>query len=462
MYRNRPKGIFFIAAIAAALVFIISQGGTLRAQTDEMYKKLKVFSDVLSIIQKNYVEETKPEELIYGAINGMLRTLDPHSSFMMPDMYKELQVETKGSFGGIGIEISMKKNILTIVSPIEDTPAYRAGLKAEDKILSIDSESTENMTLIDAVKKMRGPAGTTVTISIIREGFFEPKDFTLTRETIRIKSVKHKRLEDDTIGYIRLSQFQENTGEEFNKALDDLEGGAKPIQGLVLDLRNNPGGLLDQAVTVCDEFLEDGLIVYTQGRLSGQDMRFTAHPDDEKRDYPIIVLVNAGSASGSEIVAGALQDRHRAVVLGTTTFGKASVQTIIPLDDGSGLRLTTALYYTPNGRSIQATGIVPDVIVKDKAAPPATGERKEMPVIKEKDLKGHFGPNGQPEETGAPETKKPEQEQKQDEVPVPEQEEEEKEGNDEDPQLTRATQLLKSWNIFKKMETQNPPAKDRS
>jgi len=243
MYRNRSRKLFIIAALAAALAIIIFQGDTLRAQTDEMYKKLKVFSDVLSIIQKNYVEETKPEDLIYGAINGMLRTLDPHSSFLMPDMYKELQVETKGSFGGIGIEISMKKNILTIVSPIEDTPAYRAGLKAEDKILSIDGESTESMTLIDAVKKMRGTAGTKVTISIIREGFFEPKDFVLIRETIRIKSVKHKRLDDDTIGYIRLSQFQENTGTEFDKALKDLEGGAKPIQGLVLDLRApGPGG----------------------------------------------------------------------------------------------------------------------------------------------------------------------------------------------------------------------------
>jgi carboxyl-terminal processing protease len=434
-----------------------------------MYKKLKVFSDVLSIIQKNYVEETKPEDLIYGAINGMLRTLDPHSSFMMPDMYKELQVETKGSFGGIGIEISMKRNILTIVSPIEDTPAFRAGLKAEDKIISINGESTENMTLMEAVKRMRGQAGTNVTISIIREGFLEPKDFTLTRETIRIKCVKYRRLEDDTIGYIRLSQFQENTGEEFAKALKDLEGGDKPIQGLVLDLRNNPGGLLDQAVTVCDEFLEDGLIVYTQGRLSGQDMRFTAHPDNERRDYPIIVLVNAGSASGSEIVAGALQDRNRAVVLGTTTFGKASVQTIVPLDDGSGLRLTTALYYTPNGRSIQATGIVPDVIVKDKATP-VTGGRKAMPVIKEKDLKGHFEPAEKPEDAGAPESKKPDKQQKPEleleqeleKEQEMEQEGEEKTGDDDDPQLTRAAQLLKSWNIFKKIDTQNPPAKDRS
>jgi len=463
MQRNRPKGILIIAAMTAPLVWLIVQSGTLRAQTDEMYKKLRVFSDVLSIIQKNYVEDTKPEDLIYGAINGMLRTLDPHSSFMLPDMYKELQVETKGSFGGIGIEISMKKGILTIVSPIEDTPAYRAGLKAEDKIISIDKESTENMTLLDAVKKMRGPAGTDVTIAIIREGFFEPKDFILTRETIRIKSVKFKLLEDNTIGYIRLSQFQENTGQEFSKALDELEGGEKALEGLVLDLRNNPGGLLDQAVTVCDEFLEDGLIVYTKGRISGQEMRFTAHPNKKERSYPMIVLVNAGSASGSEIVAGALQDQHRAVVLGTTTFGKASVQTIIPLDDGSGLRLTTALYYTPNGRSIQATGIVPDVIVKDKTVHGAV-DKKVIPFIKEKDLKGHFEPAEKSEDTGALEERErerePEQAQQQDQEEE-EQAQQQKEEED-DPQLTRATQLLKSWHIFKNMDIQNQPAADRS
>lgn len=456
MLSNRPKGILIIAALAASLVWIIAHGGTLRAQTDEMYKKLKVFSDVLSIIQKNYVEETKPEDLINGAINGMLRTLDPHSSFMLPDMYKELQVETKGSFGGIGIEISMKKGILTIVSPIEDTPAFRAGLKAEDKIISIDKESTENMTLIDAVKRMRGPVGTGVTITIIREGLFEPKDYTLTRETIRIKSVKSKLLEDNTIGYIRVSQFQENTGQEFSRALEELEGGEKGLEGLVLDLRNDPGGLLDQAVGVCDEFLEDGLIVYTKGRIPGQEMRFTAHPNKKKRSYPMIVLVNEGSASGSEIVAGALQDQGRAVILGTTTFGKASVQTIIPLDDGSGLRLTTALYYTPNGRSIQATGIVPDVIVKDKSVH-ASLDKKAIPFIKEKDLKGHFEPREKSEDAGATEEKETEQEPEQAQEPSQEQKE-----SDDDPQLTRATQLLKSWNIFKKISPQNQPAADPS
>lgn len=458
MLSNRPKRILIIAALAMSLVCLITHGGTLRAQTDEMYKKLKVFADVLSIIQKNYVEETKPEDLINGAINGMLRTLDPHSSFMLPDMYKELQVETKGSFGGIGIEISMKKGILTIVSPIEDTPAFRAGLKAEDKIISIDKESTENMTLIDAVKKMRGPAGTDVTITIIREGLFEPKDYTLTRETIRIKSVKSKLLEDNTIGYIRVSQFQENTGQEFSKALEELEGGEKELEGLVLDLRNDPGGLLDQAVAVCDEFLEDGLIVYTKGRIPGQEMRFTAHPNKKQRSYPMIVLVNEGSASGSEIVAGALQDQGRAVILGTTTFGKASVQTIIPLDDGSGLRLTTALYYTPNGRSIQATGIVPDVIVKNRTVH-ASLDRKVIPFVKEKDLKGHFEPAGKSEPA-----EKAEPAGRSEDAGTPEEqaEEQDQRAEEEDLQLTRATQLLKSWNIFKNINPQNQPVANPS
>jgi carboxyl-terminal processing protease len=408
--------------------------GKTKAEPEEMYEKLRVFSDVLSIVQKNYVEETKPEDLIYGAINGMLRTLDPHSSFMRPDLYKELQVETKGSFGGIGIEITIRKGILTIVSPIEDTPAFKAGLKSGDKIIRIEEESTENMTLLDAVKRMRGPAGDKVTISIMRKGFTEPKDFTLTREIIRIKSVKHKLLEENTIGYIRLSQFQENTGEEFNKALDTLEQGDNPLIGLVLDLRNNPGGLLDQAVKVCDTFIEEGLIVYTQGRIEGQQMRFRAHPNIKPHDYPIIVLVNGGSASGSEIVAGALQDHNRAVILGTTTFGKGSVQTIIPLDDRSGLRLTTARYYTPSGKSIQATGIIPDVIVKEDLFH-TDEDKKKIEFIKEKDLDRHFEPEEETEKITSTE-----------------------EEAEKDTQLARATQLIKSWHIFKAFESKNQQA----
>ena len=429
---KNKKVVLSITSIISLVVCITLPYSKIKAQTDEIYGKLKVFSDVLSIIQKNYVEETEPEDLIYGAINGMLITLDPHSSFMRPDIYKELQVETKGSFGGIGIEITIRKKILTIVSPIEDTPAFRAGLKAADKIVKIEGESTENMTLFDAVKKMRGTAGTKVTISIMREDLIEPKDFTLTREIIRIKSVKHKLLEEDTIGYIRLSQFQERTGEEFKKILDTLEQGDQPLKGLVLDLRNNPGGLLDQAVKVCDVFLEQGLIVYTQGRIEGQQMKFSAHANNKPHNYPIIILVNEGSASGSEIVAGALQDHNRAVVLGTPTFGKGSVQTIIPLDDGSGLRLTTARYYTPSGRSIQATGIIPDVIVKEKAFHKRKDE-KDIKFIKEKDLKGHFEPEGVAEGTA-----------------ITEEEE-------EDLQLSRAVQLLKGWHILKKFETIKQP-----
>jgi len=432
---NKKKVALSAVFVAFLIVSITMTHGKIKAESEDMYEKLKVFSDVLSIVQKNYVEETKPEDLIYGAINGMLRTLDPHSSFMRPDLYKELQVETKGSFGGIGIEITIRKGILTIVSPIEDTPGFKAGLKSGDKIVKIEDEYTENMTLLDAVKRMRGPAGEKVTISIMRKGFIEPKDFTLTREVIRIKSVKYKLLEENTIGYIRLSQFQEKTGGEFNKALDTLEQGDNPLIGLVLDLRNNPGGLLDQAVKVCDTFLEEGLIVYTQGRTEGQQMRFTAHPNIKPHDYPIIVLVNGGSASGSEIVAGALQDHNRAVILGTPTFGKGSVQTIIPLNDRSGLRLTTARYYTPSGKSIQATGIIPDVVVKEDFSH-MDEDKKKIKFIKEKDLDGHFEPEGETEEiTGT-----------------------EEEEAEKDTQLDRAIQLIKSWHIFKEFDSKNQQA----
>jgi len=433
--KNKKKVALSAVFVTFLIVSITMTHGKTEVESEEMYEKLKVFSDVLSIVQKNYVEETKPEDLIYGAINGMLRTLDPHSSFMRPDLYKELQVETKGSFGGLGIEITIRKGILTIVSPIEDTPAFKAGLKSGDKIIKIEEEFTENMTLLDAVKRMRGPAGEKVTISIMRKGFTELKDFTLTREIIRIKSVKYKLLEENTIGYIRLSQFQEKTGGEFNKALDTLEQGDNPLIGLVLDLRNNPGGLLDQAVKVCDTFIEEGLIVYTQGRIEGQQMRFSAHPNIKPHDYPIIVLVNGGSASGSEIVAGALQDHNRAVILGTPTFGKGSVQTIIPLDDRSGLRLTTARYYTPSGKTIQATGIIPDVIVKENIIH-VDEDKKKIMFIKEKDLDGHFEPDGETEE-----------------ITSTEEEEAEK-----DTQLARATQLIKSWHIFKEFESKNQQA----
>lgn len=406
------------------------------AVTNEAYEKLKIFSDALTLIQKNYVEEVKLNDLIYGAIKGMLETLDPHSAFLTPDAYKELQLETKGSFGGIGIEITMKDGILTVVSPIEDTPAFKAGILSGDQILKIDGKSTKNMNLTDAVKRMRGEEGTKVTLTIMREGFTEPRDFTITRAIIQIKSVKYKMLPDE-LGYIRITQFQEKTEHDFKEALKKLEEGEKPLKGLILDLRNNPGGLLDQAVKICDIFLEDGLIVYTEGRVENQKIKFTAHKDNETHDYPMVVLVNGGSASGSEIVAGALQDQGRAVIVGTQTFGKASVQTIIPLDDGSGIRITTARYYTPKGRSIQAKGITPDIIVEEKI--PSRSESKNFKFLKEADLEKHL-PGEEREE---PLEQIP-PEEKSRELKTPEDE-----SKKEDPPLDEAIRLLKSWSIFK-------------
>lgn len=329
----------------------------------EAYENLKVFTEVLSYIEANYVEEVEPDKLVHGAIRGMLRTLDPHSSFMPQDVYREMQVETEGRFGGLGIEITVRDDILTVVAPIEGTPAYRAGLQAGDQIVKIEGESTKDMSLIDAVKKLRGPEGSTVTIGIFRKGFTDAQDFTLARAVIQIKSVRWKKLSDD-IGYVKLRSFQKTTTDELEDALRDLE--EQRIRGLVLDLRNNPGGLLEQAIAVSDEFLEPGkLIVYTKGRLASQNMKGFSKNDRAHVGYPIAILINGGSASASEIVAGALQDLGRATLVGSQSFGKGSVQTIIPLSDGSGLRLTTAKYYTPKGREINGKGITPDIVIEE-------------------------------------------------------------------------------------------------
>jgi len=384
-------------SVIAVLVCIFLVIGTYQAhhvvsaKENGIYEQLKIFGNVLDLVERNYVEEVQPKKLIYGAIQGMLTSLDPHSSFMRPEDYKELQVETKGSFTGIGIEISLRDGMLTVISPIEGTPAYKAGLKAKDKILKIEGKPTKNMTLIQAVKLLRGPKGSKVTISIFRKGWTQLKDVTLTRDVIPIKSV-HSRILEKGYGYVRISDFQDKTSSDLENALEKLEKG-KGLKGLVFDLRNNPGGLLDQAVKVADEFLEKGLIVYTDGRIKEQRMRFVAHPNKHHHDYPMVVLVNGGSASASEIVAGALQDQKRALIVGTQTFGKGSVQTIIPLEDGSAVRLTTARYYTPSGRSIQAEGISPDIVVP--FIPPAelsSREKREnsFHFLKESDLAGHL------------------------------------------------------------------------
>ncbi|MCG6945990.1 MAG: S41 family peptidase [Deltaproteobacteria bacterium] len=406
------------------------------AEDKTVYEQLQIFSDVLDIVQENYVEEADTKELVEGAITGMLKTLDPHSSYLNPEAYKELQVETKGSFGGIGIEITIRDGFLTVVSPLEGTPADEVGIEAGDQILRVDGEPTKEMTLMEAVTMMRGPKGTKVVLTIMREGFAKPKDFVITRATIAIKSVRAKTLESG-YGYLRLSQFQSTTARDLRQALTKLEKENQPMKGLILDMRNNPGGLLDQAVKVSDEFLDEGLIVYTGGRLKSQDMRFEAHTNTRPHRYPIVVLVNEGSASAAEIVAGALQDHKRAVVVGVETFGKGSVQTVMPLRNGAALRLTTSLYYTPSGRSIQAKGIEPDIVVERELPRKRDDERERLRVIREEDLKNHMDGEG----TTESETK-----------PDPTQDSESKQQLERDNQLARALEVLKSWEILSQMK----------
>ncbi len=330
-------------------------------EKEATYRQLELFSNILSILQEHYVEEINTKEAIDGAIRGLLYSLDPHSSYLPPESYRDLQDETRGSFTGIGIEVTIKNDLLTIVSPIADTPAEQAGLKANDIILEIDGEKTKNMGPYEAIEKLRGPAGSSVSIAIIREGWDEPKKMKIKREVIPVQSVKAEFLSPG-YAYSRITKFQNHTANEFRARLQQLKS-EKEIDGLILDLRNNPGGLLQQAVSVADLFLDKGKIVYTKGRKADQNTVYNAHTGGEKRQYPLVLLVNEGSASAAEIVAGAIQAHKRGIVVGTRTFGKGTVQTIIPLPDGAGLRMTTATYYTPDDRSIQAQGIVPDVEV---------------------------------------------------------------------------------------------------
>ncbi len=389
------------------LTLILEMGPVALAKSDGMYERLKLFADAIEVIRREYTEEVDSQKLIYGALKGMLGSLDPHSQFMEPDLYQEMMIQTRGYFGGLGIYIAIKDGLLTVISPLEDTPASLAGIKTGDAIVEIEGETTKEITLLEAVKNLRGPEGTKVTITIMREGKILP-EVTLTRERIDLPSIKEAKIIEDGIGYIRLIEFREGTSADLEKALKDLE--KEGMESLVLDLRYNHGGLLDTAVEVADKFLPLGrLIVYTEGRKQSQSRRYLAK-EEPHPNYPLAVLVNEYSASASEIVAGAIQDWRRGFLVGTKTFGKGSVQTVVPLGDGSALRLTTAKYFTPKDRCIQDEGIEPNFPIEIKK------------IVKEEEV----------------------------ELPsIPEEGKEEKERPD--PQLERAIDLLKAWPIFKEI-----------
>jgi carboxyl-terminal processing protease len=367
---RKTSVILLSAATGAALTLFVTQpravlmGSSARAATSDTYRQLNLFGDVFERVRSDYVEKPDDSKLVESAISGMLAGLDPHSSYMDAKSFRDMQVQTRGEFGGLGIEVTMEDGVIKVVAPIDETPAAKAGVMANDYITHIDDEPVQGLTLNQAVDKMRGPVNTSIKIRIMRKGQDKPVEMTLTREIIKVLSVR-SHSEGDDVGYIRITQFTEQTTEGLKKAIADItaQDGDK-LKGYIVDLRNNPGGLLDQAISVSDTFLEKGEIVSTRGRNADETQRFSARPGDLTKNKPVIVLINGGSASASEIVAGAMQDHKRATILGTRSFGKGSVQTIIPLGQGNGaLRLTTARYFTPSGHSIQAKGIVPDIEV---------------------------------------------------------------------------------------------------
>ena len=397
--------IFLGAAAGVAATLLITQphsiavGSAARAAASDTYRELNLFGDVFERVRSDYVEKPDDSKLVESAINGMLAGLDPHSSYMDPKSFRDMQVQTRGEFGGLGIEVTMEDGLVKVVAPIDDTPAAKAGVMANDIITQLDDEAVQGLTLNQAVDKMRGPVNTKIKLTIMRKGADKPIDVTILRDVIRVKSVR-SHPEGEDVGYIRITQFNEQTTDGLKASIDDLNGklGADKIKGYVIDLRNNPGGLLDQAISVSDTFLDKGEIVSTRGRNPEETQRFNARPGDMTKGKPLIVLINGGSASASEIVAGALQDHKRATLVGTRSFGKGSVQTIIPLGTGNGaLRLTTARYFTPSGRSIQAKGITPDIeVLQDvpddlKARTDSKGEAS---------LRGHLKAEGD-EETGS-------------------------------------------------------------
>jgi len=454
--RNRFLLPFLAGVTCCAVVFSLV-GGVGNVAAAARYDDLGLFTSVLRLVRQNYVESIDEGDLVRGAVRGMLAELDPHSSFLDSEAYREMQVDTRGEFHGLGIEITKRRDgFIEVIAPIDGTPADLAGIRARDQIVSIcptdvpadweedeECRTTKNMTLFDAVQLMRGKRGTEITIEIFREGFEEPQSITIKRELVQITSVGGRMVEPG-YAYVRIRSFQERTIDELEDTLEELhaESGVPTFEGLVLDMRDNPGGLLDQAVKVSNVWLTDGLVVYTKGRVEEQRQEFRARNEGSEPSYPIAVLVNQGTASASEIVAGALQDQHRALVIGEKTFGKGSVQTVYPLEQGAGLRLTTALYYTPAGRSIQEVGISPDIAVSPVSE---GGEVLAARRMREQDLEGHFRHS--------------------DAEPEPEAEEEEEVDEELDPavelliegdlesdvQLARALEVLKSWTYFERL-----------
>ena len=412
--RQRILALFFFGVFVLMPVSSdAARSAAPKSSQEALYDEVELLAEAITIIQSDYVNEVEPKKLMYGALKGLVESLDRHSQFLDPSAYSEMQVETKGEFGGIGLEISIsKEGYLTVVMPIDDTPAYGANLKPKDKIVKIDSQSTRGVSLHEAVKRLRGRPGSKVTLTILRDLENRLFDVTLSRAIIKIRSVKDARMVADRVGYVRLTEFQDNTPRDFRKALEGLE--QQGMDGFILDLRNNPGGLLDVAVEISEIFIpKGGLILSTRGRVKSQNLEFVSKSEKgRERDYPVVVLVNGGSASASEIVAGALRDHRLAILMGTKTFGKGSVQTVIPLKDGSAIRLTTSLYYTPSGRSIHGEGLDPDVIVEE--------ESKETPEEK--------GPEQTPEEAG--------------QKPV------------SDPVILRAIDLLKGLKVYEGTEVQ--------
>ncbi|MCU0650857.1 MAG: S41 family peptidase [Candidatus Omnitrophica bacterium] len=362
------KKILLGALVVACAITISTITLPAKEKKDDLFKQIELFSDSLAVIQTDYVDEIKPKDLIYGALRGMLSALDPHSQFMDPETYNELKVDTEGKFGGLGIEITIQDGLLTIVTPIEDTPAWKAGLKANDRIVKINNDLTRDISLTDAVKKMRGKVGEAVSLTVLRESEKKLLEFKIVRDIIKIQDIKNVKMLEDGIGYVRLVEFRENTAPELANAVEKLK--KTGMTSFILDLRNNPGGLLDTAVEVAEHFVEKGkLIVSTKGRKQQQNMDFMSTDSRPVTDVEMVVMINEGSASGSEIVAAALQDHKRAIIVGTKSFGKGSVQTIIPLSDGSALRLTTSKYYSPLGHVIHGKGVMPDIEVQDGNTP---------------------------------------------------------------------------------------------